>query len=179
MPETHKDTSSAGTETRPAPQKDVVFCPSAQPGLNRSVLIGVVDKSRDGDFVSYLPQSSAVTDGTIAAFTGSPVQATQLFRFAAPCEKGGCHNWSGSTCGVAKRVVQILPAVLSELPDCELRPSCRWFRQEGKPACLRCPQVVTDDPDFEATLAHGVVSSSEDHQPLYEEPARNVRGNGT
>jgi hypothetical protein len=173
MPETGNDISSESTETRPVPQKDVVFCPSAQPGLSRSVLIGVVDKSRCGDFVSYLPEPVAVTDGTIVAFTGGPVQATQLFRFAAPCEKSGCHNWSGSTCGVAKRIVQILPAVVSELPDCVLRPSCRWFRQEGQPACLRCPQVVTDDADFEAALAHGVITAPEYPQPLCQDPARN------
>src|SRR5581483_4943615 len=154
MSETDNDGS---TGARPMSQKDLVFCPSAQPGLSRSMLIGVVDKSRDGDFVSYLTEPTAVTDGTIAAFTGSPIQVTQLFRFAAPCEKSGCHNWSGSSCGVVHRVVQILPAVVNELPDCKLRPSCRWFRQEGQPACLRCPQVVTDDPDFEAAIAHGIL----------------------
>ena len=157
MSETHKDDNTASTGAGPAPQNDVIFCPSAQPGLSRSMLIGVVDKSRDGDLVSYLPEPAAVTDGTIVAFTGSPVQATQLFRFAAPCAKSACHNWSGSSCGVVQRIVQILPAVVSELPDCKVRPSCRWFRQEGQPACLRCPQVVTDDPDFEAALAHGVL----------------------
>jgi hypothetical protein len=157
MSETHKDGSTASTGEGPVLQKDLVFCPSAQPGLGRSMIIGIVDKSRNGDFVAYLSEPSAVTDGTIVAFTGNPVQATQLFRFAAPCEKSGCRNWSGSSCGVAQQVVQILPAVVNELPECKLRPSCRWFRQEGQPACLRCPQVVTDDPDFEAAIAHRVL----------------------
>lgn len=157
MPEIQRDESTASAGTGFVSDKNLVFCPSAQPELGRSMLIGVVDKSRDGDFVSYLPKPAAITDGTIVAFTGSPIQATQLFRFAAPCEKSGCRNWSGSSCGVAQRVVQILPAVVNALPDCKLRPSCRWFRQEGQPACLRCPQIVTDDPDFEAALAHGAL----------------------
>ena len=32
----------------------------------------------------------------------------------------------------------------SGLPRCVIRPTCRWFRQEGRAACLRCPQVVTE-----------------------------------
>jgi len=31
------------------------------------------------------------------------------------------------------------------LPPCRIRQSCRWWLQEGKAACFRCPQVVTDD----------------------------------
>jgi hypothetical protein len=30
------------------------------------------------------------------------------------------------------------------LPPCSIRPGCMWWRQEGKNACLRCPQVVTE-----------------------------------
>ncbi|NCS45084.1 MAG: nitrogen fixation protein, partial [Microcystis aeruginosa BS11-05] len=31
------------------------------------------------------------------------------------------------------------------LPPCRIRQNCRWWLQEGKAACLRCPQVVTDN----------------------------------
>ena len=34
--------------------------------------------------------------------------------------------------------------VVRALPRCAIRPTCRWFRQEGPAACFRCPQVVTD-----------------------------------
>ena len=30
------------------------------------------------------------------------------------------------------------------LPACQLRPDCRWWKQEGKAACMRCPLVMTD-----------------------------------
>lgn len=147
------DGNNAGVLAASPSGRDVIFCPSAQPGLSHSAIIGIVDKGHNSESVAYLPEPVAVTDSTIVAFTGSPVQATQLFRFAAPCEKGGCSNWTGSSCGVAQRVVQILPAVVAELPDCKLRPVCRWFRQEGKQACVRCPQVITDDPDFESAIS--------------------------
>jgi len=29
------------------------------------------------------------------------------------------------------------------LPACLIRATCRWYQQEGKAACHRCPQVVT------------------------------------
>jgi hypothetical protein len=30
------------------------------------------------------------------------------------------------------------------LPACNVRKSCRWFRQEGVAACRVCPEVITD-----------------------------------
>jgi hypothetical protein len=37
-----------------------------------------------------------------------------------------------------------LPPVVEQLPHCMLRPNCRWFQQEGREACYRCPQIVTE-----------------------------------
>ena len=146
----------AGAESK----KDIILCPSAQPALSGSMILGVVDKDRMGGCISYLERPVQVTDGTVLALTASPVRATAAFRFAAPCEKSGCNNWSGSGCRVAQRLVQILPAVVTELPDCKLRPACRWFRQEGAHACVRCPQVITDDPIFESALRRDVLAES-------------------
>ncbi len=36
-----------------------------------------------------------------------------------------------------------MPAVDSGPSACRIRPTCRWFTQEGKAACMRCPQIVT------------------------------------
>ncbi len=38
----------------------------------------------------------------------------------------------------------MLDPVVSGLPRCAIRPTCRWFREQGRAACIRCPQVVTD-----------------------------------
>ena len=60
-------------------------------------------------------------------------------------------------CKLATRIVQILPAVVSGLPPCIVRASCRWYAQEGGAACLRCPQIVTlnQDPSEELKMAAG------------------------
>ncbi|WP_256973461.1 hypothetical protein [Nostoc sp. T09] len=34
-----------------------------------------------------------------------------------------------------QRIVEDLPGVV------QIRSSCRWWQQEGKAACMRCPQI--------------------------------------
>src|ERR1051326_5484901 len=141
--------------------KEVWLCPSAQPGLNGSLMFGVVEDHPDGRRVSYLDHPARVTDGTIFALASSSVKPTEFLRFAAPCAQGGCHNWSGSKCSVAERLVQILPAKMNELQTCMLRPRCRWFREQGEAACVRCLHVVTGDPALEAALTQVAPSNQE------------------
>jgi hypothetical protein len=132
--------------------RNVLFCPSAQPGLSGSMILAVVDNSSKNSRISHLDRLVRVTDGTLLALAAGSRRSTELFRFAAPCLKSSCNNWSGSSCRVAQRLVQILPATANDLPDCKLRTSCRWHQQEGSAACLRCAQVVTEDPEFEEAL---------------------------
>ncbi len=151
--------------------KEVLFCPSAQPGLNQSLILGIVDKRGDESQVTLLSRPVKVSVGTMSAFFGSTTRPTEVFRFAAPCEKGGCRNWSGSHCRVAEQLVQILPAISAGLPECSLRPMCRWFQQEGRSACERCPQVLTDDQGFEAALnGSGPVNSPYHTDRVFGEP---------
>ncbi len=128
------------------------FCPSAQPLLGNSLVLGTVNRLGGKPSVTLLEHPVKVTEGTILAFAGGQIRPTDVFRFAAPCEQCGCNNWSGSSCRVAERLVQILPAVGSELPRCKLRPVCQWFAQEGGAACVRCPQVQTDNASLETAL---------------------------
>jgi hypothetical protein len=30
------------------------------------------------------------------------------------------------------------------LPECSIRPHCRWHLQSGDAACRACPEVITD-----------------------------------
>jgi hypothetical protein len=127
------------------------FCPSAQPFQKNSIIFATIDNSSGAPEVSYLESPVEVT-GATSVMMESIHRPTRLFRFAAPCERLGCANWSGNNCRVAERLVQILPAVTDSLPACVLRLECRWFEQEGVPACLRCPMVMTDNVEFEAAL---------------------------
>jgi hypothetical protein len=131
----------------------VTFCPSSQPTVEQSLILGSIERNALGEpHVRYLKHPVKVTDGTLAAFTNAATKATEVFRFTAPCQKIDCRNWNGSACRVGQQVIKLLPIVSSQLPECRLRPVCQWFDQEGEAACLRCPQVVTNDPDLEKAL---------------------------
>jgi hypothetical protein len=89
-----------------------------------------------------------------------PVMPTEVFRFAAPCLNDDCKHFQRGACHLATKVARMLSPVSDQLPTCKVRAHCRWFLQEGRGACQRCPQIVTDnvfpttamrmtaDPDF-------------------------------
>jgi hypothetical protein len=76
------------------------------------------------------------------------VKPTEVFRFAAPCAGGACKHFDGHDCNLATKLVQLTPAVTQALPACTVRPDCRWWRQEGKSACMRCPSVRTESYSY-------------------------------
>jgi hypothetical protein len=118
-----------------------LMCPSAQPEMADAVILGVWGPSSDGPVISYL-ENPAPVSGELLALS-EPLPPTEVYRIAARCEEKACRHFDGSSCNLATRIVQILPAVVDVLPPCKIRHECRWFQQEGRPACLRCPQVVT------------------------------------
>jgi hypothetical protein len=119
------------------------LCPSARPEWVGSIVFGVVSGTVEEPRVAYLKQPQSVTDELIAR--ASPVTPTEVFRTAAACAESGCQHFDGKDCRLAMRIIEKLPAVVEELPPCSIRASCRWWQQEGKAACMRCPQVVTDN----------------------------------
>ena len=68
-----------------------------------------------------------------------------MLRIASDCYEKGCLHFDGADCRLAARIVEQLPTVTDTLPAYQIRSSCRWWQQEGKSACLRCPQVVTEN----------------------------------
>lgn len=117
-------------------------CPSAQPGMDNPVAFGVIVGTPEEPRLAHLESPLRVTDDLLAM--AGPVKPTEVFRFAAPCAQDACKHFDGKDCRLVQRVVQILPRVVSDLPPCTIRPSCLWWHQEGKSACLRCPQIVTE-----------------------------------
>jgi hypothetical protein len=104
-------------------------------------VLGVV---RDGD-TSYLTEHVPLTDDLVALT--EPVGPSRVLRIAARCEENACTHFDGVNCRLAARIVQLLPVVTDALPACLIRAECRWYRQEGRPACQRCPQIVTEFSD--------------------------------
>lgn len=117
------------------------LCPSAQPDMAESVVFGVVAGSVDEPRVAYLDKPQPVTEELLSL--AEPVLPTEVFRFAAPCAGHSCRHFDGKECRLAARTVHLLPEAVDILPPCSIRPTCRWWQQEGKAACLRCPMVVT------------------------------------
>lgn len=118
-----------------------LMCPSAQPEMEDSRVLGVVGGTPEAPEVAYLNDFLPVTEEVLAM--AGTVKPTQILRFAAPCQEKKCCHFDGKNCQLVTRIVQILPAVTDGLPACLIRASCRWFQQEGRDACYRCPQVVT------------------------------------
>jgi hypothetical protein len=121
--------------------RDTLLCPSSQPEVKGARVLGVVQQSENGAAVSYLEQLIPVT--TEVMRWAAPFSPTEVFRLAAPCQTNRCPHFDGRNCGLATRIVKILPAVVEQLPRCQIRGECRWFRQEGGAACRRCPQIST------------------------------------
>lgn len=121
--------------------RDTLLCPSSQPGVEGARVLGVVQQTASGPDVSYLDEPLPATPDVLVM--AAPAQPTEVFRLAATCQTNRCPHFDGTNCGLAARIVQILPAVVDELPQCQIRPECRWFRQEGAAACRRCPQIST------------------------------------
>ena len=121
------------------------MCPSAQPGMKNPRLIGVVTFDEGPPRVAYLNEAVPLTDEIVSL--AHPAEPREVFRIAAHCEESRCTHFNGTKCNLATRIVQILPAVVDNLPACLIRASCRWYTQEGRAACFRCPQVVTQPLD--------------------------------
>jgi hypothetical protein len=118
-----------------------------------SMAFGVIAGTADEPRVKWIEKPVPVTDGLLA-LTG-PVPPTQVLRIAAPCQETACCHFDGKDCRLATKLVQLMPPVAESLPPCRIRPDCRWFVQEGRAACQRCPQIVTYsvNPTAELSLA--------------------------
>ncbi|MFK0732896.1 MAG: nitrogen fixation protein [Gloeotrichia echinulata IR180] len=119
------------------------LCPSARPESENSVVFGIIGGTVAEPRVAYLKQPLPITDELIAK--ASPITPTEIFRMATPCAAKACLHFDGQDCRLAKQIAEKLPAVAEELPPCSIRRDCRWWNQEGKAACMRCPQVITDN----------------------------------
>ena len=118
------------------------LCPSADASWPGARVVGVVLGEPDEPRVGYLAHPVPLTSELIAQT--EPAGPGRLLRLAAPCAQGGCGHFQSGRCRLARNLVEFLPSVISDLPVCAIRSTCRWWRQEGRDACLRCPQVQTD-----------------------------------
>jgi|tagenome__1003787_1003787.scaffolds.fasta_scaffold20825334_4 hypothetical protein len=143
-------------------EADGLMCPSAHETHIGAKVFGVQVKTSSGDTtVGYLPEAYPVTDQLLAL--AGPAAPTEALRIAAPCIK--CEHHDGNGCRLAGRVATMLDPAVGTLPRCAIRSNCLWFRQEGREACLRCPQIISrirSPNPFEQVLAGVPASRTED-----------------
>ncbi len=134
---------ASDSASQPAPAKPQTLCPSAQPDREGAIAFGIIVGTVETPRLVHLATPQPVTEELLAAT--EPVTPTEVFRFASTCEEKGCAHYDGSQCRLAERIVKGFETVTETLPPCQIRASCRWWQQEGQNACLRCPQVVTNN----------------------------------
>ena len=120
----------------------VRMCPSAQPEMPGAAVFAVIQGTAAEPQAAYLDRLVPLTPELSQSVM--PVKPTEVFRIGAACARSDCQHFAEGKCHLVKRLVQIVPAVVSSLPTCVLRAQCRWWHQEGSAACMRCPQVVTE-----------------------------------
>jgi hypothetical protein len=118
-----------------------LLCPSANPDVAQLRVLGVVEHGVAGPRVSFLNEPLAATPEVLAL--AAPLPPTAVFRLAGNCQTNRCPQFAANKCSLATRVVEMLPVAVDRLSHCQIRAECRWFRQEGVDACIRCPQVIT------------------------------------
>ncbi|HEY2851469.1 MAG TPA: hypothetical protein VGJ18_01395 [Gemmatimonadaceae bacterium] len=125
---------------------DRPICPSSR-CVAGATLVGVV---MPGGRVAYAADRIEI-DEEFVRLAHEGRSPERRFRFASPCVRGACSQWTGTRCGVIDSVLQVLPmsdaGFEAELPRCSIRPQCRWFLQTGAAACAVCPLVITDLTD--------------------------------
>jgi hypothetical protein len=120
-----------------------LLCPSTTSiGPDARVFGELTGSPAAGFEVGYLTEALPATPAFLAA--AAPAEPTEVFWAAAPCVERCCKHFDGTNCRLTARVTAILDRAISALPRCAIRPRCRWFRQEVRAACLRCPQVTTE-----------------------------------
>ena len=125
-----------------APQGQL-SCPSAASDWEGAQLLGVVGGTAEAPELQYV-EPRPVTPELLEL--AAPVLPEEVFRFTAPCRAEGCPQFRNGRCGVAAAAVAHLSeAIEGSLPRCSIRPTCRWWHDEGAAACRRCPTVVTAD----------------------------------
>jgi hypothetical protein len=119
-----------------------VLCPSAQPEMPGSMILGIVQGTVERPRMTHLTDPVPGTPELLAL--AEPVRPTEVFRFAASCAGTGCQHFDGGNCRLVRRRVKMQEPVVQSLPICQIRPRCRWWQQEGRAACQRCPEIVTE-----------------------------------
>jgi hypothetical protein len=129
-------------------------CPSSQPSVDGARVFGVIGGTVDRPHVAYLEKGVEVTPDLMEEI--GDIDPKRVFRFSGQCKNGACVQFRNGHCRLGQDIVHMLKPVVAQLPACTIRATCRWYAENGRDACLRCPQVVTTttqrDPELQAVV---------------------------
>lgn len=115
--------------------KKTYSCPSYFPSL-KAKIIGV----KSTDKVHILPQALSISEEFLKKIENSKIAVTD-FRYSGKCMEGKCKQWGNGQCGLVANVLEKMNAIDTEIPNCPIRTTCRWYSQKGADACKVCEQV--------------------------------------
>ncbi|SRR6266700_3933668 len=132
------------------PSDKTLLCPSFRCDEGAR-LLGIVQQ--DGT-IAFTPDDILVDAAFVeTARRGRTPEAR--FRFAGPCQRKRCSQWSGEHCRVIDAVLcEVAEAGIANSappPICAIRPQCRWFGQAGIDACHACRFVITELPNSDGS----------------------------
>src|SRR4029453_11731123 len=105
-----------------------LMCPSAQPDMQDSLVLGVLEDTPNGKRLAWIEEPQPVTP-QLLSLTGE-VDPRNIFRFAARCEENACVHFDGKDCQLATRIVQILPRAVDVLPPSIIRLEFRGYQRK-------------------------------------------------
>lgn len=107
-----------------------MICPSA-PAIAANNVVGIFDGR---GVVRYFPVPVPVV------FDFDTISASAL-RLSGKCVASRCRQWTGEQCGLPARIVSEIPQEFGVPRTCNIRGECRWYLQNGRDICIRCPSV--------------------------------------
>ena len=125
--------------------ESTILCPSWGCEAGAS-LIGIV--LADGSVA--FSKDRIVIDEAFVEVARQGRSPEKRFRFSSTCKRAACVQWGNDRCGIVDRIIvehEQFGNAASEpfvLPECSIRPQCRWHLQSGDTACRACPEVITD-----------------------------------
>jgi hypothetical protein len=125
--------------------ESAILCPSWRCEAGAS-LIGIV--LADGTVA--FSKDRIVIDEAFVEVARRGRSPEKRFRFSSTCKRGACAQWTDGKCGIVDVIIgehrerDANSAEPFVLPECSIRPHCRWHLQAGDEACRACPEVITD-----------------------------------
>ena len=125
--------------------ESAILCPSWRCEAGAS-LIGIILPNGTVAF----SKERIVIDPTFVEIARQGRSPEKRFRFSSTCKRAACVQWADNKCGIVDSIISehdartADPDAPFELPECSIRPQCRWHLQSGDAACRACPEVITD-----------------------------------